>query len=94
MILFPISYDKGGYSIGRLDLADKIRFKKYGSIVHEEITPGRSLVYLYDPDDIATMFGAEGKYPQRLELSGFKKYREDRNQGPGLPNLWVHFFLA
>lgn len=53
----------------------KLKYEKYGKVVREEIVPGVNLLFLFDPDDIETLFKVEGKNPCRLSHLALQKYR-------------------
>ncbi len=60
---------KGGrYSFDRLHRNGASKLAEFGCpAVRERIVPGVDLVWLFDPDDIRTMFAVEGKYPSRRQ---------------------------
>ncbi|KAJ8299736.1 hypothetical protein KUTeg_023796 [Tegillarca granosa] len=58
--------------------------KEYGTIYKETILPGFTLVHLFDPNDIETVFRADGKYPMREAfhtLAHFNKKFNNNTQG-------------
>ncbi|XP_022918988.2 cytochrome P450 302a1, mitochondrial [Onthophagus taurus] len=83
---FPVI---GRYKFDRLQRNGMEKYQRYGQIVREQIIPGINLVWLFNPDDIQTIFRNEGKYPQRRSHLALKKYRLDRpmvyNTGGLLP---------
>lgn len=79
----------GKYSFKKLHINGLKKYKKFGSIVREEIIPGVNIVWLFDPVDIENLFRIEGKCPQRRSHLALEKYRLDRphiyNTGGLLP---------
>ncbi len=77
------------YDFLRLSQNGLKKYREFGPIVREEIVPGVTIVWLFDPQDIKTMFGAEGRYPSRRSHLALEKYRRDRpevyNNGGLLP---------
>lgn len=58
--------------------------KEYGTIYKETILTGFTLVHVFDPNDIETVFRADGKYPQREAfhtLAHFNKKFNNNTQG-------------
>nr|ABB16316.1 cholesterol side chain cleavage protein [Potamotrygon motoro] len=58
-------------------------FKTYGPIYREKIGNNDS-VYIINPEDIATLFRAEGPFPERLEVKPWIIYRDLRKEPNGL----------
>ena len=58
-------------------------------MVKEKVFGGLSIVWLFHPDDIKTLFENEGKYPSRRSHLALKKYRKEKpefyNNGGLLP---------
>lgn len=56
------------------------KYEEYGPIVCERMLPGVSIVWLYDPDDIAQLFNSDqqGNFPCRKSHLALAKYRNDR----------------
>jgi ecdysteroid 25-hydroxylase CYP302A1 len=58
-------------------------------VVKEKVFGGLSIVWLFHPDDIKTLFENEGKYPSRRSHLALKKYRKEKpefyNNGGLLP---------
>uniref|UniRef100_A0A336KNN7 CSON013431 protein n=1 Tax=Culicoides sonorensis TaxID=179676 RepID=A0A336KNN7_CULSO len=87
------SYMTGKYSWDKMHEGCMKKYKKYGSIVRERLLPGRdaSIVFLFDPDDIAKVLNEKGPglFPCRRSHLALKKYRDDRpdvyNTGGLLP---------
>lgn len=86
----------GKYKFTKLETTGLKKYKKFGSIVKEEIAPGVNIVWLYDPNDIEHLFRNEGIYPRRRSHLALEKYRLDKphvyNTGGLLPtngeNWW------
>ena len=59
------------------------------SVVKEKVLGGLTIVWLFHPDDIKTLFENEGKYPSRRSHLALKKYRKEKpefyNNGGLLP---------
>ncbi|XP_058834560.1 cytochrome P450 302a1, mitochondrial [Topomyia yanbarensis] len=70
----------GKYSFEALHESGRDKLEKYGPIVRETMVPGQNLVWLYDPDDIATVLNDKtpGIYPARRSHLALAKYRRDR----------------
>lgn len=77
------------YSLDRLHWNGLQKFAEFGPIVTEELVPGLPIVWLFDPEDIKTMYACEGRYPSRRSHLALQKYRLDRphiyNNGGLLP---------
>ncbi|XP_029173132.1 cytochrome P450 302a1, mitochondrial isoform X2 [Nylanderia fulva] len=57
-----------------------LKLKRYGSLVREEIVPGQSIVWVFEPEDIEKIFKAEtGLHPKRRSHLALLKYRTDRS---------------
>ena len=54
----------GEFRFERLHKAKIKNYERYGKIYKERMGPA-TIVQLYDPQDIATVFRNEGKYPNR-----------------------------
>ncbi|XP_050336821.1 cytochrome P450 302a1, mitochondrial [Bactrocera neohumeralis] len=67
----------GRYSWLELHKAGRNKYEQYGPIVRETMIPGEDIVWLYDPNDIATLLN-ERDYPQRRSHLALEKYRKDR----------------
>ena len=63
------------YDLNRLHRNGLSKYKEYGPIVKETFPFGRDLVWLFDPEDIKTMFSSEGKYPMRRSHLALEHYR-------------------
>ncbi|CAG9800111.1 unnamed protein product [Chironomus riparius] len=69
----------GKYSWLDLHKSGMDKYRKYGSIVCERMVPGFSIVWLYDPNDIAQIFNdGIGNFPCRRSHLALQKYRQDR----------------
>ena len=59
------------------------------SVVKEKVLGGLTIVWLFHPDDIKTLFENEGKYPSRRSHLALEKYRKEKpefyNNGGLLP---------
>nr|AGI92295.1 cytochrome P450 CYP302A1 [Sogatella furcifera]AGU16444.1 cytochrome P450 CYP302A1 [Sogatella furcifera] len=55
-------------------------YKEFGQIVREDVHPKHSLVHIYNPADMQTMFIYEGTYPQRYSHMVLEKYRLEKPQ--------------
>ncbi|CAH1117643.1 unnamed protein product [Phaedon cochleariae] len=90
---FPVI---GVYKFDELHHNGVKKYRDYGPVVREEIMPGINIVWLFDPQDIETMFRYEGKYPQRRSHLALEKYRLDRpnvyNSGGLLPTNGPEWF--
>ena len=58
-------YFTGRYSFDRLHWNGQSKRKDFGPCVREEVVRGVSVVWLFDPADIANMFQVEGRCPSR-----------------------------
>ncbi len=52
-----------------------VHVQEFGPIVRETVLPGTELVWLFDPDDIKTMYDIEGQTPQRRSHLALEHYR-------------------
>ncbi|XP_065566367.1 cytochrome P450 302a1, mitochondrial-like [Artemia franciscana] len=79
----------GEYSFDHLDKSGLKKYERYGSMVYEQILPGVNLLFLYNPEDIESMFEQDGKFPSRRSHTALEKYRKDNanlyNTGGLLP---------
>lgn len=56
-----------------------MKYEKYGTIVCERMVPGVSVVWLFEPNDIAQLFNeSPGNFPRRRSHLALEKYRKDR----------------
>ncbi|XP_028968072.1 uncharacterized protein LOC100906274 [Galendromus occidentalis] len=68
----------GGFDITKMHLnAAKLK-REFGNLVREKVVADRTLVHVFDPRDIETVFRNEGRYPTRLSHRALLKYREQR----------------
>lgn len=70
----------GQYSFKRLHHTGLRKLQQFGPIVREQLVPGVTLLYLFDPCDIETMYATEGRYPMRRSHLALEQYRLDRPQ--------------
>lgn len=79
----------GAYKFDRLHRNGLAKLRRYGPVVREDIVPGVSVVWIFKPDDIETLYRNEGKYPERRSHLALQKYRLNRpdvyNTGGLLP---------
>uniref|UniRef100_A0A6E8VP05 Cytochrome P450 n=1 Tax=Anopheles coluzzii TaxID=1518534 RepID=A0A6E8VP05_ANOCL len=70
----------GRYSFDELHRSGEDKYRQYGSIVRETMVPGQDIVWLYEPDDVATVLDdrTPGMYPSRRSHTALEKYRKDR----------------
>ena len=57
--------------------------KKYGKIFRTQL-PGRTIVSVADPTDVAKVLRSEPKYPKRVTIPVLEYYREKRQKIPGV----------
>ncbi|KAI5750989.1 hypothetical protein M8J77_003161 [Diaphorina citri] len=77
-VLRSICSIPGEYQFDRLHWNGLKKYRKYGPLVKEEIVPGVSLVWVFTPEDIETVYRCEGRYPERRSHLALEKYRLDR----------------
>ncbi len=58
----------GNFSFERLHLAKKVNYQRFGRIYKEKLGPGITLVQVFDPKDVQTVFGGDGRLPVRPPL--------------------------
>ncbi|XP_074604953.1 cytochrome P450 302a1, mitochondrial-like [Brevipalpus obovatus] len=68
----------GDYDMERARENGLKNLSNYGSIVRETLYGSNSLVHLFDPNDMETLFRNEGKFPARRSHRALMKYRRDR----------------
>ena len=77
------------YDPERLQSCGLKKYAEFGPVVKEKVFGGLSIVWLFHPDDIKTLFENEGKYPSRRSHLALKKYRKEKpefyNNGGLLP---------
>ncbi|XP_032676874.1 cytochrome P450 302a1, mitochondrial [Odontomachus brunneus] len=70
----------GEYNFTRLHTTGLLKLKRYGPLVREELVPGVTTVWVFRPEDIASVLQAEaGLYPERRSHLALLKYRKDRS---------------
>lgn len=85
----------GPYTLEKVNDAAGDLAKRYGPIVRLRL--GIDVLFLFDPDDVATVFRAEGQHPQRPVFEALTRHRRQRrdrylhmglftDNGPG----WAH----
>jgi len=66
-----------------------LKYQQFGKLVRETFLGGRTVVWVFDPNDMETLFLNEMKFPSRRSHLALKKYRENRphiyNDGGLLP---------
>lgn len=86
----------GQYSFSRLHHAGRLKLQQFGPIVRERFPGNVSVLYLFDPEDIETMYAKEGRYPWRRSHTALQKYRLDRphmfSTGGLLPTNGKHWW--
>ncbi|XP_060843094.1 cytochrome P450 302a1, mitochondrial-like isoform X1 [Rhopalosiphum padi] len=79
----------GKYKFDRLHYNGLAKLRQYGPVVREDIVPGVSIVWIFKPEDIETLYRKEGRYPERRSHLALQKYRlskpEVYNTGGLLP---------
>ena len=79
LLLYSCLSAAGEYSEKDSIARDFRKLAKHGEIVREEIFPGTTLVHLFHPDDMATVYRHMGPHPARGLVNALAKYRKDRN---------------
>ncbi|KAK7099037.1 probable cytochrome P450 49a1 [Littorina saxatilis] len=64
-----------------LNIAIKHMNTEHGDVVREEIVPGLNLIRLYDPNDFADVYKAEGECPHRVLFGLLTHYNNVYNDG-------------
>jgi len=65
-------------------------YTKYGPLVREDIGT-HSIVHVFDPDDVQTVYSAEGKNPFVPPLQETTQiYRRTKNMSLGLGNTYLY----
>lgn len=54
------------------------KYLKYGPLVREEIVPGYSIVWVFDPNDMEKIFLSENSLPKRRSHLAVGVFRNDR----------------
>lgn len=61
------------------------RVENFGKIFREKLAPGLpEFLFVLDPEDVAEVFRADGKYPRRLPFSDWINVRNELNIPHGL----------
>lgn len=82
-----LEYRRGPFSPETYHKALMQRYFKYGNIFKETIS-GETIVHLFDPDYIQTVYQHEGKIPHIPPLlETTQMYRKFRDMSPGLGNI-------
>ncbi|XP_031571785.1 uncharacterized protein LOC116305923 [Actinia tenebrosa] len=75
-------YIQGG-GFHKMFNVQKELFKEYGPIFKETLF-GRTGVHVMDPKDCEKVFRSEGKYPYRIPLESWLRYRKEKGYHPGI----------
>ncbi|XP_022181134.1 cytochrome P450 302a1, mitochondrial-like isoform X1 [Myzus persicae] len=65
----------GKYKFDRLHHNGLSKLHQYGPVVREDIVSGVSIVWIFKPEDIETLYRKEGRYPERRSHLALQKYR-------------------
>jgi len=65
----------GKYKFDRIHHNGLAKLCQYGPVVREDIVPGVSIVWIFKPEDIETLYRKEGRYPERRSHLALQKYR-------------------
>lgn len=68
----------GDYDVNDLFKNAQFNRSKYGPIVRERVSDKLTIVHLFDPDDIESLFRQDGGHPNRRSFIAMLKYRLDR----------------
>lgn len=81
--------DYTGKNMYKIHVVLKNRYDKYGPIYREKLFPGLpEQVVIFDPDDVETVFRADGEWPHRPEGGEvFQKIRKEAGLELGIPQL-------
>ena len=81
--------DYAGKNMDKMHVVLRNRYDKYGPIYREKLFPGMpEQVVIFDPDDVETVFRADGEWPNRPEGGEvFKKVRKEAGLDPGILQL-------
>jgi cytochrome P450 len=66
--------------MSEMDANGEYNLRKFGPIVREVINANHTIVHVFDPKDIESVFRQEGKYPFRRSHRALLKYRRERPQ--------------
>lgn len=70
----------GKYQFDRLHRNGLSKLCQYGPVVREDIVPGVSVVWIFRPEDVETLYRHEGRYPERRSHLALQKYRLGKPQ--------------
>ena len=81
--------DYAGKNMDKMHVVMRNRYDKYGPIYREKLFPGMpEQVVIFDPDDVETVFRADGEWPNRPEGGEvFRKVRKEAALDPGILQL-------
>ena len=81
--------DYAGKNMSKMHVILRSRYEKYGPIYREKLFPGMpEQVIIFDPNDVETVFRADGEWPNRPEGGEvFKKVRNEAGLAPGILQL-------
>ena len=86
-VMTSCAWIQGTKSYERLHEVKLDNYKKYGPIYKEKVGPGFNMVHVFRPEDLATVFRADGAHPHRppLPITAVSNKRE--GFCPGLGDL-------
>ena len=73
---------------------DTKMYQEYGPIVKESIGNTFTIVHLFDPTDIETVYRSDGKIPQRHAFFMLEVYNKRSNHVQGLLTRFVSFTVV
>jgi hypothetical protein len=77
----------GKYKIYRYHKVLEDLYKKYGCLVRQDLGT-RTVIHIFDPEDIRTVYINEGKMPHVVPLQEtIQLYRQERDISLGLGNV-------
>ena len=65
------------YDMTRLDASGLAKFQAFGPVVKERIL-GNRILWIFDPEDMKTLYNIKDEYPARTSHLALDKYRKDR----------------
>lgn len=68
----------GDYNAETLDKNAWLNYRRYGPLTRESLMPGAQLLHVFDPEDIASVFRQDDKYPARRSHLAMKHYRVNK----------------